>query len=102
MPGVVNASFYVCNAPFELIGCNLLQKRVPKLSLKTGTDVFKFGTIVLRTKTNKDSLKGEKERPRPHKLRQGNPILHLQLGVDALVPPRQHPCQFFRQRDLFH
>ena len=63
MPGIINASFYVCNTPFVLIGCDILQKHVPKLSLETGTDVFKIGTIVLWTKTNdKDSLKELKRR----------------------------------------
>ena len=50
VPGVLKSSFYVCDASFPIIGTDLLQNKAHKLSLETGTNVFKVGPIVLRLK----------------------------------------------------
>ena len=47
MPGIIDSTFYVCDASYPIIGSDLLQQHSPTLSLETGTNIFKIGTIVI-------------------------------------------------------
>ena len=50
VPGRLKTSFYVCDAIMPIIGTDLLRNKDLRLSLETGTNVFKVGNIVLKLK----------------------------------------------------
>ena len=62
MPGIIDSSFYVCDATYPIIGSDLLQQHSPTLSLETGTKVFKIGTIVINVKSSTNESIAELKR----------------------------------------
>ena len=65
-PGILKASFYVCDSSFPIIGTDLLQNKVHQLSLETGTNVFKIGHFVLKLKNSR--TESEKELARRQRI----------------------------------
>ena len=61
-PGKLRAPFYVCEAPFAIIGTDLLQAKELKLALSTGDGVFKVGGVNLVTKPSVETSLRELER----------------------------------------
>ena len=61
-PGVIKGNFYVCECISPILGCDLLRDHIPKLSLETGTGIFKVGTIVLFVKPSATEARKEFDR----------------------------------------